>query len=371
VSPAFIVRAFTTTVLTVAAVVAPFEQIHAHPIDMAVASVTLTERGGEGTLSLGLRANSAEIPAHIREGSSALATILLGEFTFEQTPSRCVPDMTGEQITGANIRVSFSLRCSAGAHGTTLLIQRDPLLLGDFPPDFTTVFIMSREGRSLSATMGRDESRRRVDFPSTTGFVESLVLGMAHIGATPSEWFRDGQPRIPEGIDHILFVMTLVLASSSLLSLFKTVTGFTVGHSLSLAYMTLAGRSIQPALVEPAIAFSIAIMAFIAMRKASRPSSRAPWILSTLFGALHGSGFASALLESGALSGSIFKTLLGFNLGVEVGQLVLVLLFLAPLSIASRNERRREILVVVLSGAVLAISLFWTAERIAESSLGT
>jgi hypothetical protein len=206
-----------------------------------------------------------------------------------------------------------------------------------------------------------------VDFPSNPGFLDSLVLGMAHIGATPSEWIRNGQPRVPEGIDHILFVMTLVLASSSLLSLVKTVTGFTVGHSLSLAYMTLAGRAIQPALVEPAIAFSISVMAFIAMRKASRPSSRAPWILSTFFGALHGSGFASALLESGALSGSLFKTLLGFNVGVEVGQLVLVLLFLAPLSIASRTEKRREILVVALSGAVVAVSLFWTFERIATA----
>lgn len=361
---------FLGTLVAILISLLPIELTHAHPIDMAIVNITLGAQGGKGALSLRTLASSSESPRHIQDNSNSLATMLLGEFIFEQTLSRCSPEIDQAKTIGANLNFDFELVCSSGATGESLRIERDPLLLSDFPEKFLTVFLISRGDRIFSVTMRRDDFEQTIEFPINREFKDIVFMGMAHIGATPSEWITSGNLRFPEGIDHVLFVLTLVLANTSFISLLKTVTGFTLGHSASLAYVTLRGRSIAPALVEPAIAFSIAVMALISMRRNRPGPAKSPWIVAATFGALHGCGFGSALLESGVVGGSLFATLLGFNIGVEVGQLLLVIGFLVPLSIAARTERRRKIIVVTIGTVVFSLAIFWTIERLASAFLG-
>lgn len=151
-----------------------------------------------------------------------------------------------------------------------------------------------------------------------------LTMGMAHIGAWPSEWklSKDGF-EFPEGIDHILFVLAVIIGGGTMWSVLKNVTGFTIGHSLTLILATFNMISVNSKWVEALIALSIAYLAIAALW---RPESRHRWIVATLFGTIHGLGFATAIKELALPKFQFFTALFGFNLGVELGQCIIILL---------------------------------------------
>jgi hypothetical protein len=181
-----------------------------------------------------------------------------------------------------------------------------------------------------------------------------IGMGIAHIGADPREW----DSGLPEGIDHILFVVALVLASAGWMGAIRTVTGFTIGHSLTLALGTLGLVSVPSRWVETAIALSIAGVAFEAIR--SRPSGAR---VAVFFGMIHGLGFASALTELELSRSGLFRALLGFNLGVEIGQ-ALVVLVAFPLVLALRRTvAGRRFALPASAAAILVLGCFWAAER--------
>jgi hydrogenase/urease accessory protein HupE len=129
------------------------------------------------------------------------------------------------------------------------------------------------------------------------------------------------------GPDHLLFVLGLLLLVRGLRALFWTITAFTLGHSLTLSLAALGLVRINPMLTELAIAASILWLATAILRRRDG-SSRRPWIMAGLFGLLHGLGFAGALAETGLPPDEIGQALLAFNLGIELGQLAVVLLAL-------------------------------------------
>lgn len=138
-----------------------------------------------------------------------------------------------------------------------------------------------------------------------------LLLGVAHIAG---------------GTDHLLFVLCLILLVPGLWNLLKTITAFTLAHSLTLALAALGFVRIPQAPVEATIALSILFLA----RELARPDGRSgvashqPWLVAWVFGLLHGFGFASALSEVGLPDGDVPLALLLFNVGVEVGQLAFI-----------------------------------------------
>ncbi len=134
-----------------------------------------------------------------------------------------------------------------------------------------------------------------------------------------------GFRHVLSGVDHLLFVLGLVLLGGNVL---LTVTAFTLGHSLTLSLAALGLVSVPVRPVEVAIALSVLWLAIELARPVPSALGRRPWLLAATFGLLHGLGFASALREAGLPPGEIPLALLAFNLGIEAGQVGVVALLL-------------------------------------------
>lgn len=145
-------------------------------------------------------------------------------------------------------------------------------------------------------------------------------------------FLRLGVEHILTGPDHLLFVLGLILIVRDRWTLLKTVSAFTVAHSLTLAAATLGLITLPTALLNALIALSILFVAPEALRAQAGGTSftiRFPWVAAFGFGLLHGMGFASGLVSLGLSGASLAPALLLFNLGVEVGQLVFIGVVLA------------------------------------------
>jgi len=157
------------------------------------------------------------------------------------------------------------------------------------------------------------------------------------------DYLRLGIEHILLGIDHLLFVFGLLLLSKGLRLLLKTITAFTVGHSISLALATLGLVNVPAPPLNAAIALSIVFLAAELVRARRGETSvtiRRPWLVSFAFGLIHGLGFASALVSLGLPQSAVPLALLFFNIGVEIGQVLFILIVLALLASWRRMELR-------------------------------
>jgi len=195
------------------------------------------------------------------------------------------------------------------------------------------------------------------------------VTGKMDGWATASTYFMLGVEHILTGIDHLLFVLALMLLIRNRWMLVKTITAFTIAHSITLGGAALGYFSLPQKPVEAAIALSIAFVAseLIKMKPGERRLSEAyPWLVAFTFGLLHGFGFAGALTEIGLPQADVPLALLTFNLGVEAGQLLFVgfvLLVTAAVSLlVSRPLARARTLAAYLIGIS---AMYWLVERLA------
>lgn len=190
--------------------------------------------------------------------------------------------------------------------------------------------------------------------PAGTGEVawSYLVLGVEHILG---------------GVDHLLFVLALLLIVRGVRRLVATVTAFTLAHSITLVAASLGWVDVPGPPVEALIALSIVFVAVEALHLQSGRTSltaRAPWIVAFSFGLLHGLGFAGALTEVGLPQTDIVMALLMFNVGVELGQLGFIaaaLLGAAALRLIWSGPLRWG---PVASYGIGCIAAFWTVERV-------
>lgn len=151
-------------------------------------------------------------------------------------------------------------------------------------------------------------------------------------GGGVTSFLRLGIEHILTGPDHLLFVLGLILIVRDRRVLVKTVSAFTLAHSLTLAAATLGLVALPVPLLNALIALSILFVAPEALRARTGGTSftiRAPWVAAFGFGLLHGMGFASGLTSLGLSGASLAPALLLFNLGVEIGQLAFIALVLA------------------------------------------
>jgi len=182
-------------------------------------------------------------------------------------------------------------------------------------------------------------------------------------GMTWGRFFHLGYVHIlPRGLDHILFVLGLCLAASSLARLFIQITAFTAAHTLTLGLASKGWVSLSPSVVEPLIAASIVWIAFENTRKGEPPSWR--WIPVFAFGLVHGLGFAGILLDSGLPAGLFLSSLFAFNLGVEAGQLTVVGVVLSLLWRIRKMKWYRSRVLIPGSLLIGAAGAFWTLERV-------
>jgi hydrogenase/urease accessory protein HupE len=200
------------------------------------------------------------------------------------------------------------------------------------------------------------------------------------VEATPSvldeasRFLRLGVEHIFTGYDHLAFLLGLLLLGGSIRQLAGIVSAFTLAHSVTLALAALGAVSIPPSVVEPAIAASVVAVAaenIWALRPGGDASCRVAeairrrWRLTFCFGLVHGFGFASALQDLRLPRAALAAGLVSFNLGVELGQLLLVLAAVPLLRALRRGAALRVPAAPALSWSIAGLGLLWLGERIA------
>jgi hydrogenase/urease accessory protein HupE len=229
---------------------------------------------------------------------------------------------------------------------------------------------------------GKEHPRFMVMFPGETSFTFDLtgLTAKPPTGPTPGSvgthdtdrgtgttflsYLKQGFEHIlPEGLDHILFVLGLFLLCRAWKPILIQVTTFTAAHTITLAVATLGYVSVDPKIVEPIIAASIAI---VALENIFRPTyGKFRLLLVFIFGLIHGLGFAQRLIDERIPSGSIVSSLLGFNLGVEFGQLAVIGLAVAATFWIKDETHYRRFVVIPASTLIAVAGLFWAYQRIA------
>lgn len=202
--------------------------------------------------------------------------------------------------------------------------------------------------------------------PSQSWFeVTPSMGGLATVGS----FIVQGTRHILFGPDHLLFVVGLLLIVKDRWMLLKTITAFTVAHSITLAIATLGYANAPTVPLNAAIALSILFLGPEIVRSWRGETSftiRHPWVVAFAFGLLHGFGFASALTSAGLPSSELPWALLSFNVGVEIGQVGFVILILLLERAFRVLEIRWPRAVEALPGyTVGSLGAFWTIQRVA------
>jgi hypothetical protein len=239
------------------------------------------------------------------ETSPALAEL----FDAPELPERCTNAGAQGTITPDQTMLRYEFAC-AGER----LTARDVLRLP-----------WRRQGVMLSARWS-DGSTARQFFARSSDAIEvplaALQAGSGSVAGAARRYLGLGIGHILLGVDHLLFVFGLLLIVRGPWMLIKTITAFTLAHSITLALATLGLVDVPPRPVDAAIALSIMFLgAEILRARQGRPGLTAsrPWVVAFAFGLLHGLGFAGALMQLGLPPGEIPLALLFFNLGVEMG----------------------------------------------------
>lgn len=268
-----------------------------------------------------------------------------------------------QNVTPAPGGASGAVLCPAGLNGATLTL--------DYPyfnPSLATFYRLGLlDGTVMTAMLTPTRPVWEVPVEPTAGNVarEYLALGVEHIIG---------------GLDHLLFVLGLLVIARSTRRILWTVTGFTIAHSITLTLSALGVVHIPIVPVEAAIALSIVFLAFEISREHNDSLTyQYPLIVSFGFGLLHGLGFASALGEIGLVPGEILVSLLFFNLGVEVGQIAFILAVVAGLWALKKvwngvrasaliptvevSARRLDLVAAYVIGIPAA---YWLVDRVAQ-----
>lgn len=221
-----------------------------------------------------------------------------------------------------------------------------------YDPQHQTFVNVSEQGQLRQQWILDGGSTSRVHFAGTA----------AGLLATLQTFVPSGVEHILIGPDHILFVIGLLLLGGSLRRLALIVTSFTIGHSITLSLAALDILAIPAAVIEPLIALSIVVVGVDNLIRKEGKDLR-PWFAG-VFGLIHGFGFASVLREFGLPQGNLATALFGFNLGVEVGQLAIVLVVSALLVVLrKRVPGLMRPIATIGSLAVIAAGAYWFVTR--------
>lgn len=218
----------------------------------------------------------------------------------------------------------------------------------------------------------------RIQFANGNAWVQRLTpqRPTAVIPSQQSAWgvaavyLKLGIEHILTGFDHLLFVLALFIISRTMWLLVKTVTAFTLAHSITLVLATLGFIHVPSKPVEAVIALSIVFVAAEIVRARQGRAglaAHAPWIVAFTFGLLHGLGFAGALSEVGLPRGHIPMALLFFNVGVEIGQLIFVGAVTVLVMIIRWSRVRLPHWIEMLPPyAIGSVAMFWVIQRVAS-----
>lgn len=242
-----------------------------------------------------------------------------GSVRFDDLPSPTMPKSchvisapTFSTAPGKRIGHSVA-RCSSPLHGLAI-----NLTFPSHNPSLTSVVRLSLlSGEEYSAVIGPGDWPYQVPFAATSDRVSAQYFGL-------------GIGHISTGYDHLLFLFCVLFLARTPKRIFYAITGFTLAHSVTLALSTFGLVGVSITLIEALIALSIVFVATeIARGNRNSLTHSYPVLVTSLFGLLHGFGFASALLEIGLPQTQLPLALLMFNLGIEAGQIFAVVLAFA------------------------------------------
>ena len=262
----------------------------------------------------------------------------------------CLTDIvipeTGNVELPRESKITLSATIPSGTPGVTI----------DWPAEYGAL-VIRQQGVDEPFT-GYLESGGETELISVTGgnkktawqtFVDYIPVGFDHI--------------IPKGMDHILFVLGLFFLTVRLRPLIWQISVFTVAHTVTLILGALGWISVPAQIVEPLIAASIVFIAF----ENILTDSLKPWrtLVIFAFGLLHGLGFASVLADFGLPTNSFIPALIGFNVGVEAGQLAVVAIAFFTIAVWCRNHPDYRKWVAVPASVVIGlIGAWWFFERV-------
>ncbi|MDC0409947.1 HupE/UreJ family protein [Gammaproteobacteria bacterium] len=206
----------------------------------------------------------------------------------------------------------------------------------------------------------------------TINFIDSTFEGIVNVQNPeveipmenqyyPTAYLYLGFDHLLDGLDHILFIFGLLFCISGFVNIIKTITAFTIAHSLTLGLSVLDIISLPQATVEALIALTIIYLATEISK--NRKIINTPWFMAFGFGLLHGLGFAGALNEIGIANSQMLLSLLFFNIGIELGQIALIPI---PLSLIYLSKQFNYInqVKVIMSLAVGGMGFYWFIDRV-------
>jgi hypothetical protein len=243
-------------------------------------------------------------------------------------------------------------------------------LFADLDPQHRGLLNLRALGLARSAVLDPQAGAQRFD------------LSQANRWSQFADYGREGVWHIWIGFDHILFLLSLLLPAvmlwrasrwhavddfrAAFWDVFRIVTSFTVAHSITLTLAALHVVALPSRLVESAIAASVVVAALNNLKPLVQGRR---WIVAFGFGLVHGFGFASVLSELGLPSDALVLALVGFNLGVELGQLAIVVLFLPLAYSLRRSAFYRRAVMAGGSAAIALIATVWLVERAFDVAL--
>jgi hypothetical protein len=315
---------------------------------------------GDGAITWGeVKARHAEIAAY------ALARLTLHS-AGSVCPARVIEHLIDHHSDGAYAVLRIEASC-AGRIGT---LNIDYRLFFDLDPQHKGLLRLDHGGSTRSSVFAPGRGRQAFASAASSRLAQFLDFG------------REGVWHIWIGFDHILFLVSLLLPAvlqrqeaawrpvtafaPAFWDVFKIVTSFTVAHSITLSLAALAVISAPSRLVESAIAASVVLAA---LNNLFPVVLGRRWVVAFGFGLVHGFGFASVLTDLGLPQDALVIALLGFNLGVEAGQLAIVTAFL-PLAYFLRwTWLYRRIVLVGGSALIVLVASVWFTERAFDLSL--
>lgn len=312
------------------------------------------DANGDGQITWGeVRAQHASIAAY---ALSRLDLVADGQ----PCPTQPIEHLVDSHSDGSYAVLRFSARC--------------PAPIRELAATYRLFFDLDRQHKGLLGLQHADTTSSVVFTPEKP----TQVLVLAQIGRWQqfAAYLSEGVWHIWIGIDHIMFLVSLLLPAvmlwqarrwapvptlrAALIEVLKIVTAFTLAHSITLSLATLGVVELPSRLVESAIALSVVLAA---LNNLAPRIDRARWAVAFGFGLIHGFGFASVLADLGLPAQALVLALVGFNIGVEIGQLAIVSIFLPIAFLLRKSDFYRRFILRAGSMLIAVVAGAWLVER--------
>ncbi len=297
----------------------------------------------------------------IRENPGHKVSVLWKQPVVGDVAIRLVPELSSgwliEKPSGIEATSSFLVKSWANLNASDIPLNGQILTIRGLETTITDVLV------SIEWADGKTSQKiLKPQHPYLTLEQEN------HQSLAVPHYLLLGIEHILSGFDHLLFVLGLLLLVKGHRRLFKTITSFTIAHSITLAFAALGFIQVFPPVIESVIALSILFLAVELVRDQRGMDSfaiRFPWVIAFIFGLLHGFGFAGALSNIGLPPNAIPLSLLLFNIGVEIGQILFVLVVLVIIYLGRKIPLKLPFWSrLVPPYAIGSLAAFWFIQRL-------